>query len=65
MKVGGEAGEGFGGWCEAMAGAGSSGFELCGGKDAHGAGVAAGEILLEKDGAGGGDAGARREEGIA
>ena len=47
MKLGGEAGECFGWRGEAMAGAGSSGFELRGRKDAHGAGMATGQMLLD------------------
>ena len=47
MEVGGEAGEGFGGWGEALAGAGGSGFELRGGEDSEGAGVAGGEVLVD------------------
>ncbi len=47
MELGGEAGEGFGWWGEALAGAGGGGFELRGGEDAQGAGVAGGEMLLD------------------
>src|SRR5260370_15291230 len=47
MEVGGEAGQGVGGWCKTMAGAGGGGFELGRGEDAQGAGVAGGEMLLD------------------
>ena len=47
MKLCGEAGEGFGWWCEALASAGGGGFELRGGEDTQRAGVAGGEMLLD------------------
>ena len=47
MELGGEAGEGFGRWGEAVAGAGGGGFELRRGEYAQGAGVAGGEMLLD------------------
>ena len=47
MELGGEAGEGFGRWREALAGAGGGGFELRGGEDTQSAGVAGGEMLLD------------------
>jgi hypothetical protein len=45
-ELGGEAGEGFGWWREALAGAGSGSFEFCSRENAEGAGVAGGEMLL-------------------
>ena len=47
MELRGEASEGFGRWCEAMAGAGGGGFELRRRENAEGAGVAGGEMLLD------------------
>ena len=47
MELGGEAGEGFGWWREAMAGARGGGFEFGGGENAQGAGVAGREMLLD------------------
>src|ERR1700722_12233611 len=47
MKLGGKVGECFGAWCKAMARPTGGGFQLCGRKDAQGAGVAAGEMLLD------------------
>ena len=47
MQAGGEAGKGFGRRREALAGARGGGFELRGGEDAQGAGVAGGEMLFD------------------
>ena len=47
VELCGEAGESFGWWCEAMAGAGGRGFELCGGEDTQRTGVAVGEVLVD------------------
>src|SRR5271170_4168453 len=45
--MGGEAGEGFGRWGEALAGAGGGGFELRGGEDSQGACMAGGEVMVD------------------
>jgi hypothetical protein len=47
VELGGDAGEGFGWWSEAVAGARGCGFELGGGENAESAGVAGGEMLLD------------------
>jgi hypothetical protein len=47
MELRGEAGEGVGWRSEAIAGAGGGGFELRGGENAKGAGVAGGEMLVD------------------
>ena len=47
MELGGDAGEGFGWWGEALAGTGGGGFEFRGGEDAQGTNVADGEMLFD------------------
>jgi hypothetical protein len=47
MELGGEAGQGFGWWGEALASAGGGGFDFCGGEHTEGAGVAGGEMLFD------------------